>query len=255
MSQNPMLLQAHALTLGYGDHMILCDIDFQVHSDEFWFFLGHNGDGKSTLLRAVLGLLSPLSGTLWLHPELESRERTGFVPQRCGLNHTLPITVREFVQLGFVGLRVNNAERRQRLTWTLEKVGLLGLEGKSYWSLSGGQRQRALVARALVRRPTLLVLDEPTNNLDLPTENALLRLLATLNHTAQQTILFVTHNVELATRYATHVGLLHSGQMLAGPRETVLTTSNLARIYGGGTLVICEPSVRPVPSVATRDAT
>jgi len=54
MSQNPMLLQAHALTLGYGDHMILCDIDFQVHSDEFWFFLGHNGDGKSTLLRAVL---------------------------------------------------------------------------------------------------------------------------------------------------------------------------------------------------------
>jgi len=75
MSQNPMLLQAHALTLGYGDHMILCDIDFQVHSDEFWFFLGHNGDGKSTLLRAVLGLLSPLSGTLWLHPELESRER------------------------------------------------------------------------------------------------------------------------------------------------------------------------------------
>ena len=180
---------------------------------------------------------------------------TGFVPQRCGLNHTLPITGREFVQLGFVGLRVNNAERRQRLTWTLEKVGLLGLEGKSYWSLSGGQRQRALVARALARRPTLLVLDEPTNNLDLPTENALLRLLATLNHTAQQTILFVTHNVELATRYATHVGLLHSGQMLAGPRETVLTTSNLARIYGGGTLVTCEPSVRPVPSVATGDAT
>jgi len=102
-----MLLQAHALTLGYGDHMILCDIDFQVHSGEFWFFLGHNGDGKSTLLRAVLGLLPPLSGTLWLHPELESRERTGFVPQRCGLNHTLPITVREFVQLGFVSRYVN----------------------------------------------------------------------------------------------------------------------------------------------------
>ena len=157
--------------------------------------------------------------------------------------------------MGFVGLRVNNAERRQRLTWTLEKVGLLGLEGKSYWSLSGGQRQRALVARALARRPTLLVLDEPTNNLDLPTENALLRLLATLNHTAQQTILFVTHNVELATRYATHVGLLHSGQMLAGPRETILTSSNLARIYGGETLVTCEPSVHPVPSVATGDAT
>jgi ABC-type Mn2+/Zn2+ transport system ATPase subunit len=254
VSQTSMLLQARALTVGYGDRVVLCEVDFQIHSGEFWFFLGQNGGGKSTLLRAVLGLLPLLSGTLWIHPELASRERTGFVPQHGDFNHTLPVTVREFVQLGFVGLRVNNTERRQRLTWALEKVGLLGLERESYWSLSGGQRQRVLVARALVRRPTLLVLDEPTNNLDLPTENALLRLLVALNHTEQQTILFVTHNVELATRYATHVGLLHSGQILAGPRETVLTTSNLARIYGGGTLVTCEPSDCPVPSVATGDA-
>ena len=226
------LIQMNGLSLGYGNDVVLRDINLNVGAGEFWFFLGQNGGGKSTLLRTVLGLLPPQTGTLWLHPELGSRERTGFVPQRCDLNPSLPTTVREFVLLGLVGLRVTKTERVQRLLWALEKMGLAGLEGQNYWSLSGGQRQRALVARALIRRPALLVLDEPTNNLDLPTEDALLRLLAALNHTEQQTILFVTHNVQLAARYATHVGLLYSGQMLAGPREAILTPSNLARIYG-----------------------
>lgn len=238
MVGSDIILKASSLSLGYGEHVVLRAVTFQVQTGEFWFFLGQNGGGKSTLLRSVLGLLLPLAGTLWLHPEYGRRDRTGFVPQRCDLNPTLPITVREFVQLGLVGLRASKVERRQRLTWALEKMGLLGLERQSYWSLSGGQRQRALVARALIRRPALLILDEPTNNLDLPTEDALLRLLAVLNHTEQQTILFVTHNVELVRRYATHVGLVYSGDMLAGPRETVLTQSNLARIYGGEPLCL-----------------
>lgn len=247
------ILKTTALSLGYGEHVVLRDVNLQIQTGEFWFFLGQNGGGKSTLLRAVLGLLPPLSGTLWLHPELGSRERTGFVPQRCDLNHTLPITVREFVLLGLVGLQVNKAEQSQRLAWSLGKMGLHGLEGTSYWSLSGGQRQRALVARALIRRPALLVLDEPTNNLDLPTEDALLRLLAALNQSEQQTILFVTHNVELAARYATHVGLLYSGQMLAGPRETILTPSNLARIYGGEAPVLLNALVPVVPAIVAGD--
>jgi len=247
------LIQMNGLALGYGTHVVLRDITLNVEAGEFWFFLGQNGGGKSTLLRAVLRLLAPQAGTLWLHPELGSRERTGFVPQRCDLNHTLPITVREFVLLGLVGLQVNKAERSQHLIWALEKMGLLGSEKKSYWSLSGGQRQRALVARALIRRPTLLVLDEPTNNLDLPAEDALLRLLAAVNQSEQQTILFVTHNVELATRYATHIGLLYSGQMLTGPREIILTPGNLARIYEGETSLLPNASARVVPSIVTGD--
>ena len=233
MTAKQTLIQMIGLSLGYGNHVVLRDINLNVGVGEFWFFLGQNGGGKSTFLRAVLELLPPQTGTLWLHPELGSRERTGFVPQRCDLNPTLPTSVREFVLLGLVGLRVNKSDRVQRLSWALEKMGLAGLERQNYWSLSGGQRQRALVARALIRRPALLVLDEPTNSLDLPTEDALLRLLAALNHTEQQTILFVTHNVELAARYATHVGLVYSGQMLAGPQAAILTPSNLTRIYGG----------------------
>ncbi|NOT54724.1 MAG: metal ABC transporter ATP-binding protein [Deltaproteobacteria bacterium] len=219
------MLKATALTLAYGDHTVLTNVSFTVHPGEFWVLLGHNGGGKSTLLRAILGLLPPRSGVLWLHPELASRARTGFVPQRCDLTPTLPTTVREFVLLGLVGLRVPRRQEQERLTWALEKMGLAGLATRSYWALSGGQRQRALVARALVRRPTFLVLDEPTNNLDTPTEDALLQLLVALNQEAQQTIMLVTHNLSLAHRYATHVAFVHGGQVLSGPRDQVLTNS------------------------------
>lgn len=231
MAHTHTVLKTSGLALGYGDHTVLAEVNLEVRAGEFWFFLGQNGGGKTTLLKAVLGLIAPRAGHLWLHPQLGSRASTGFVPQHCALNPTLPTTVREFVLLGLVGVRVNRAERVERLGWALDKMGLAGMAEHDYWSLSGGQRQRALVARALVRRPTLLVLDEPTSNLDLSTEDALLRLLAALNTERQQTLLFVTHNVAIAARYATHVALLHAGKVLAGPRQSVLTPDNLARIY------------------------
>jgi zinc transport system ATP-binding protein len=221
------VLQATALSLAYGDHTVLANASFAVHPGEFWVLLGQNGSGKTTLLRAILGLLPPRSGSLWLHPELASRARTGFVPQRCDLTPTLPTTVREFVLLGLVGLRLHRREEKERLTWALEKMGLAGLASRSYWALSGGQRQRALVARALVRRPTFLVLDEPTNNLDAPAEESLLQLLVALNQEEQQTIMLVTHNLSLTQRYATHVAFVHGGQVRSGPREQVLMTNAL----------------------------
>lgn len=226
------LVQATALSLGYGRRLVLQQVDLTIQAGEFWFFLGPNGEGKTTLLRAILGLLRPQTGQLWVDPTLGQRHRLGFVPQRCDINPTLPTTVREFTLLGLVGLRTNRRERGERLAWALDKVGLGGLEGKDYWALSGGQRQRALVARALVRRPSVLMLDEPTNGLDIATEDALLRFIADLNREAHLTILFVTHNVAIAARYASHLAVFHEGRVVAGSRHEILNRHTLRQVYG-----------------------
>ncbi|MGH7410038.1 MAG: metal ABC transporter ATP-binding protein [Candidatus Methylomirabilis sp.] len=226
------VLKTTGLSLAYGRRIVLEDVDLEVRQGEFCFFLGPNGSGKTTLIRTILGVLRPHAGRLWLHPDLAHRERLGFVPQRCDINPTLPTTVREFVLLGLVGIAADKKDRVERLSWALDKVGLGGLERQSYWLLSGGQRQRALVARALVRRPSLLILDEPTNGLDLSTEDSFLRFLADLNEKEHLTLLFVTHDVTIAARYATHIALFHSGSLEFGPREDMLKRAALERVYG-----------------------
>lgn len=232
MQPQEMVLKAARVALGYGRRTILAALDLEIHRGDFWFCLGPNGEGKTTLLRALLGDLQPQHGQLWLHPDLAQRQRIGFVPQRCDLNPALPTTIREFVLLGTVGTQIRRREYAERLEWALAKVGLQDMGWRSYWELSGGQRQRALIARALVRQPGLLLLDEPTNGLDLPTADALLQLLVELNHREQLTLFFVTHDIALAARYASHTLLLHRGQAVAGPVQEVLTPSHLERIYG-----------------------
>jgi ABC-type Mn2+/Zn2+ transport system ATPase subunit len=244
-----VIVRTAGLRLGYGRRVVLTHVDFQMRLGEFWFFLGPNGEGKTTLLRAILGILRPQTGQLWVHPELGQRQRIGFVPQRCDINPTLPTTVREFVLLGLVGIDTDRREAAVRLGWALERVGLGGLEGKDYWSLSGGQRQRALVARALVRRPSVLILDEPTNGLDLAAEDAVLRFLAELNHKQRQTLLFVTHNLAIAARYATHIALFHAGEVVSGSRQEVLNRQTLERTYGVAVEVSANQSGAPVVTV------
>jgi ABC-type Mn2+/Zn2+ transport system ATPase subunit len=223
------LISASNVRLGYGSRTVLTEVSFVVRRGDFWFFLGPNGQGKTTLLRAVLGLIQPAAGSLRIAIE---RARVGFVPQRCDLNPSLPTTVREFVTLGLAGIRTNRAERAERLQWALEQVGLDSRAKASYWALSGGQRQRALLARALVRKPELLILDEPTNGLDLSSEDALLRALARLNASQHLTALFVTHDLAIAARYATHVALFQQGRVVSGPRAEVLATEQLIATYG-----------------------
>lgn len=232
MPAHDTLLIAESLDLGYGRRTILHHVNLEIRRGEFWFCLGPNGEGKSTLMRTILGSLQPQSGTLWLHDELISRSRIGFVPQRCDLNPALPSTVHEFVRLGVVGAKLPRREHSLHLTWALEKVGLQDLASQSYWALSGGQRQRALVARALVRRPQLLLLDEPTNGLDLPASEALLQCLDALYRHDRVSLMFITHDVAMAARYGTHAILLRGGKGVAGPIQTTLTSHHLEQTYG-----------------------
>lgn len=232
MSPGETLLRARGLAVGYDGSPVVRGVDLEVRAGELWFVIGPNGTGKTTLLRAVLGTLEPQAGRLELHPELASRQRVGYVPQICHIDRTLPTTVREFARLGFVGSRVPRRERRAALAWALDQVGLTGKERTSYWSLSGGQRQRALVARALVRRPSLLLVDEPTEGLDVAASDTFRRTVEALNQSEGLTLLFVTHNLHLAARIATHVALFEQGGVIAGPARELLRHDVIERVFG-----------------------
>jgi len=218
--------------LAYGPKTVLRGVGFDIHAGEFWFFLGPNGEGKTTLLKAIIGEVRPKSGKLWFDNNSTARENLSFIPQRCDLNPTLSTTVREFASLGFTGMRLSCKERAERLSRALERVGLEGMEKKDYWTLSGGQRQRVLVARALVRRPRLLILDEPTKGIDISTEEKFLQFLKNLNREENLTIIFVAHDLNMAARYSTHAAIFSGGSVLAGESAGVLTAENLEKAYG-----------------------
>lgn len=232
MENEDIILKTRGLSLAYGRRTVLEDVTLAVRRGQCWFFVGPNGSGKSTLLKSILGMLPPRAGELRLDPAYTSRAQIGFVPQRCDLNPTLPTTVREFVLLGLVGIRVDRREEGERLSWALAKVGLAEMEDRDYWSLSGGQRQRALLARTLVRKPSFLILDEATTGLDLSTAEAFLHTVSELNRGDGLTILFVTHDLTIAARHATHVALFSGGRVHAGRSREVLSSENLERAYG-----------------------
>ena len=242
---DPVVLRVGSVRLSYGDRQVLRDVDLTVRRGEFWFLLGPNGVGKTTLLRAVLGVLPPQGGRIELCQELRDGRRIGFVPQRCSLKPTLPMSVSDFVLLGLARTGISRGEAKANLAWALEEVGLGDKALADYWSLSGGQRQRALVARSLVRRPDLLILDEPTNGLDLPAEESFLLLLSDLNRGHGITVFVVTHTVGLAARFATHVAIISGGRLLAGRKETILVGENLREAYGVDVVVSYDDPHQP----------
>jgi ABC-type Mn2+/Zn2+ transport system ATPase subunit len=215
---------AEGATLGYGSRVVLRDVRIDVRAGDFWFLLGPNGSGKSTFARAALGLLAPLAGRLRCTPSV------GYVPQHCALHPTLATTLREYVSLGLASMKVAASEAHERVAWAIESVGLTRDTLTDMHRLSGGMRQRAMVARALVRRPELLVLDEPTSNLDPGAQESLLAVLARLLGDSDLAMLFVCHDVAVAVRYATHVAVFQDGVMRQV--ESWDDDGLLGRVYG-----------------------
>lgn len=228
----PPVVIVEQATLGYGRRAVLRDVSLEIRAGEFWCLLGPNGEGKTTLIKALLGAIGPQRGRIALRRDFHNRRRLGFVPQEAELSPAVPTTVGEFVRGGLVGLGLDAATRARRLRGALELMGIATLRERSLWALSGGQRQRALVARALVRDPLLLVVDEPTAGLDLAAATGLLETLTGLSHDKGVTVVFVTHDLDIAARRATHVAFFKGGRVTAGPRAETFTAENLQRTFG-----------------------
>lgn len=208
------LVSLHRAVLGYAGAAVLQDVDLEIHSGDLIAVAGPNGSGKTTLLRTILGLLSPLGGALSRRCALSE---FGYVPQNAVLDPGFPISVGEVVEMGAFGrlkrLGTVPAEERRRLKQVLEQVGLEYLAGRSFFSLSGGQKQRILIARALMVRPKILVLDEPLSGVDTESRTAITELLLGINRREGKAIFFSSHDLRMVRSVTEKVVRVDGGRL------------------------------------------
>jgi zinc transport system ATP-binding protein len=198
-------IEVQGVSFAYQGLPVLRDINLMLGRGQFASVVGPNGSGKTTLFRLLLGLIAPDHGTVRILEQspVESRTRIGYVPQHFAFDPKYPIRVSDVVRMGCLGrghrrLWSGGTERR-RVRGALEAVGMGGLRHVPFTTLSGGQRQRVLIARALVTAPEILLLDEPTANVDAVGEEEILSLLEDLR--GDMTVMLITHSVSVVSRF------------------------------------------------------
>ena len=238
--------------LSYNGVPAIAASDFVVPAGSLTAVIGPNGAGKSTLLNGIAGLLGPSHGTIEIHDEA----RVSYVLQATKVNEALPVTVREIVGMGLYpttgAFRRMTAEQRAEIDRAMETVGITDLQDEHLHELSGGQRQRVFLAQGIVQPHEILLLDEPLTGLDIPSAQAIDRVIhATNAHGC--TVVMTTHDLAEATN-ADHVVLLSRRVVAFGPPTEVLTADNLTAAYGqnimhveGGGIFIDDPAHIPVP--------
>jgi len=207
-------------------------VELALVPGECWFLLGRNGSGKSTLIATLLGLLPPLRGGFSMADAVSNRSGLGFVPQETGVGHSLPITAAEYVWMGLGETR--RAQASARVQAALASMGVADLAHRDVSSLSFGQRRRVMVARALVRMPVLLVLDEPAASLDPDGSHRLAADLESLRRERGLCILHASHDLGLARAFATHIALVHDGVLTTQPAAAAFAGTLLRETLGGG---------------------
>jgi len=204
------------LTVGYGSEAVLKGISFEVNRGDYLCILGENGVGKTTLMKTILGLIRPLSGTLKYD---EGAEAIGYLPQMTKVQEDFPASVEEVVltgcmaaaerkkggAAGIFGKLFYSAEQKKEAEKVMRETGVYALRKKSFRTLSGGQRQRVLLCRAMLAAGDILLLDEPAAGLDPEASQKMYSLIRHLNSVHGVTILMISHDTAAAERYASHI--------------------------------------------------
>jgi ABC-type Mn2+/Zn2+ transport system ATPase subunit len=210
------------------------EVSFSLEEGQIAILIGPNGSGKSTVLKAILGLV-PSTGDVHVFgmPAAEARRQIGYVPQRLAFDMTLPLTVAEAIRMPLLGAR--DAEAEEAFHHFTDALGVTHLLGKPLGTLSGGQLKRAMISRAMVTRPRLLLLDEPEAGIDIGGEQTLYELLQRLVTHHRLTALVCSHELDLVFRYADQVLCLNRRLQCVGPPAATLTADALAKLYGPAT--------------------
>ena len=236
-----MSIEVKNLSFSYGDRPVLHDISFSVEKGEFLSILGPNGVGKSTLFRCVLGLLSGYTGQVLINgtdarrfSAREAAKHIAYIPQtsRSIFNYSVSDIVLMGRTSGLSTFRSPGRADRALCQWAMEKVGITRLADRCFHRLSGGEQQLVLIARALAQKSPILMLDEPTANLDFGNQLLVLQQASSLAREGY-TVIQTTHHPEQSYMYSDRILAIQSGRVLTeGKPEDVLTEETIRALYG-----------------------
>ncbi len=245
------MLEVKDLCLSYNHHTVVKDMSFTLRSGELLGLIGPNGCGKTSIIRALSRVLSPISGNITLNGKLFNRihrndlaRLIGVVPQNPSLPETF--TVSEVALLGrnpHLGLLRSESAKDFTITWwAMERTGISPLSQKRIGELSGGERQRVTIARVLAQEPEFILMDEPTANLDINHQVEILNLIKSLCRERNIAVLIALHDLNIAAQYCNRLLLMNEGQIYAeGTPQEVITTANINAVYGAESFVYPHP--------------
>lgn len=209
-----MIFECENVTLGYDNKLVTKDLSFNVDNGNYLCIIGENGTGKSTLIKTMLGLIKPLEGKIKINTEQQKKKGIGYLPQQTDSQKDFPASVWEVVLSGTLNsshkLPFYTKEDKSDALKNMKRLGISDIKKSCYRELSGGQQQRVLLARALCATDNILILDEPVTGLDPAASKEFYDTVKELNEKEKVTVIMVTHDINNAIGYATHI--IHLGQ-------------------------------------------
>jgi zinc transport system ATP-binding protein len=237
------LIRVDGVTFSYGYIPALIDVSLSIHAGDFLAILGPNGSGKTTLLKIILGLLRPDQGRVFLMGRSVDKftdwQKIGYVPQKAThFDPLFPASAREVVAMALLAskkfLHRMKKDEEASIRRALELVGMADFADRRVGELSGGQQQRVFIARAIVQKPRILFLDEPTTGVDAETQGHFYEILDGLNKKEGITIVQITHDIGIVNKHISQVACLNQRLVYHGTHEEFCRSDTLKSMLAGG---------------------
>lgn len=229
------------LNFNVRNQNILSNISLEIFNGEYVAIIGPNGGGKTTLIRMLLGLEVPTSGTIKLYgkriKEFQKWQKIGYVPQRAShVDANFPATVKDIVNMGRVSKRKlfsrMSIQDKEAVNDAMQKMDIVNLKDKMVGTLSGGQRQRVMIARALASKPEILILDEPNTGVDMVSQKSFYTLLTKLNKEEKITIVFITHDIGVIADDIGRLFTINQKAIICNNPKEALSCEDMSELYG-----------------------
>lgn len=258
------MIDIKGLTCGYGEKMVLRDIDLSIKKGQFFGIIGPNGSGKTTILRAITRLVKPVSGGIFLDgSDMKDIHFSNIAKKIAVVSQNMPLlamSVREFVLLGRIPYysKLQFFEKEEDMAIAgkvMEMTGILHLQDSLMSEMSAGEVQLAFIARGLAQQPEVLLLDEPTSHLDITHQAGILDLVKRLNRQENLTVVIILHDLNLASEYCDSLALMDNGKVKrAGAPEEVLDYRTIEEVYKTVVVVHRNPlSMKPFVMIVSEE--